>query len=210
MLVLGVAVLMSALGAASASAGWLVNGTPLSGSAALSTQALVTVESTLLIPVLNFAARCSGHFIIITNPQIFGANRGFASALTFLGCSTITPVACELEGQPASVATNPILAVATKGPGESVRATFTPETGTTFANIKFGKANECVFKGTEPVTGSFVAGAPTGQLSLSAQQFTDLGSTEGNNSLQIGGDKVFLAGGDELLTLASGSKWSFD
>jgi len=210
MLVLGVAVLMSALGAASASAGWLVNGTPLTGSQALSTQAAVTEESTLLVPTLNLQIKCNGKFLDGTSPQISGTNKGFASALTFLGCSTVTPTSCELEKQPASIATNPILATVTKGTGESVKATFTPETGTSFTNINFAKTNECAFKGVEPVTGSLVAGAPTGQLSLLAQPLVGLGSTEGNNSLQIAGDKSFLDGGRALLTLANDAKWSFD
>jgi hypothetical protein len=212
MLALGLVVLVSALGAASASAGWLINGTSLAtgAAAALNTQALVDEESTLLIPVLKIAIKCNGHFLDGLDPLIIGPNKGFASALTFLGCSTITPPGCELKEQPTAIATNAILATAAKGPGESVRAAFTPETTTTFAHIFFAEANECAFKGNEPVTGSLVAGGPTGQLSLLAQALVGLGSTEGNNSLQIAGDKSFLDGGSALLTLASDSKWSFD
>jgi len=211
MLALGLAVMVSALGAEPVSAAWLINGTSLTGSAALSTQALVDEEFTLLVPALKLQITCNGHFLDGTNPQIFGTNKASATALTFLGCSTVTPTECELEPRSTSIATAPILATATKGPGESVRATFTPETGTTFANLKFIKTTECALKGTEPVTGAFVAGVPTGKLSLSAQALTGLGSTEGNNSLQFfGGDKMFLEGGRALLTLASGSKWSFD
>jgi len=209
MLVLGVAMLTSALGAASASAGWLVNGTPLAGSQALSTQAAVAEESTLLVPTLALQIKCNGKFLDGTSPQISGTNKGFASALTFLGCFTVTPTECELEPALTSIATTAILATATKGPGESVRATFTPESGNTFANIKFIKTTGCAFKGVEPVTGSLVAGAPTGQLSLLAQPLVGLGSTE-NNSLQIGGDKAFLDGGRALLTLANDASWSFD
>jgi hypothetical protein len=74
----------------------------------------------------------------------------------------------------------------------------------------FSETNTCAFNGEEPVTGSLVAGAPTGQLSLLAQALTGLGSTEGNNSLQIASQKAYLDGGKALLTLASDSKWSFD
>jgi hypothetical protein len=210
-LTLGVVVMFSALNAASASAGWLVNGTPLTSSASLSTQALVDEESTLLVPGLNLAIKCNGKSLDSTNPQIIGSDKGFASALSFLGCSTIIPATgCELEAQPTAVSTVPILALATKGTGEAAKITFTPETKTTFADLQFKPGNECAFKGIQPATGSVVAGLPTGQLSLLAQALTGLGSTEGNNSLQIGGFKAFLDGGRALLTLASDLKWAFD
>jgi hypothetical protein len=208
--VLVVAGALSAFDASSASATWLVNGTPLTGSAAVSTQALVDENYTFLVPGFDLVAVCSGHFLDSTNPQIFGSDKVFASALTFLGCSVVTPTKCELEGQPASISTTAILALAAKGTGEAAKVTFTPETKTTFTNIEFKSNNECAFKGLEPITGAFVEGAPTGQLSLLAQAITGLGSTEGNNSLQIGGQKAFIDGGRELLTLASDSKWSFD
>jgi hypothetical protein len=211
MMVLGAVAALSALSASSASAGWLINGTSLGdGSAALSTQALVDQESTLLVPTLNLAIKCNGHFLDELKPQIFGLDRGFAAALTFLGCNTVTPAGCELEEKNQPIETTAILTLAVKGTKESVNITFKPEIGTTFTNIKFSEANECAFNGVEPVTGSFVDGVPTGQLSLLAQPLVGLGSTEGNNSLLVAGHSVLLDGGSALLTLASDSKWSFD
>jgi hypothetical protein len=207
---LGAVAAFSALSVSSASAGWLINGTSLGdGSAALSTQALVDEESTLLVPALKLAIKCNGHFLDGLSPQIFGLDRGFVLALTFLGCQTVTPEHCELKQQPRSIETTAILALASLGKGEAVNVAFTPEK-TPFANIVFSEENTCVFNATEPVTGSLVAGAPTGQLSLLAQPLVGLGSTEGNNSLRIDGDPAFLDGGSALLTLASDSKWSFD
>jgi hypothetical protein len=201
---------LSTLGASSASATWLVNGTPLTGSAAVSTQALVDENSTFLVPGFSLVAVCNGHFFDALNPRIFSSDKAFASELTFLGCSVVQPTGCELEGQPAAIATTAILALAVKGLGEAAKITFTPETKTTLANIEFKATNECAFRGLEPITGSFVEGLPTGQLSLLAQAITGLGSTEGNNSLQIAGQKAFIDGGRYLMTLASDSKWSFD
>jgi hypothetical protein len=208
--VLGAVAAFSVLSVSSASAGWLINGTPLTGSAALSTQALVDRDSTLLIPGLGLSILCNGHFLDFTSPQLIGTDKFYASSLTFLGCSTITPTSCEIEGQPTAISTTAILALAhlwTKG---GALLLITPETKTTFTNIEFKAGDECAFKGLEPVTGSVVAGAPTGQSSLAAQSVTGLGSTEGNNSLQVGGQKAFIDGGLWLLTLASGAKWSFD
>jgi hypothetical protein len=211
-MVLGVVVALSALGASSASAGWLINGTPLGdGSAALSTQALVDANTTLLVPAIGLAIQCTSHFLDGLKPQIFGLDRGFAEQLRFLGCGTLTPAKCELiEKNSAPIATTAILALASLGTGESVNLAFTPETKGTFGNIEFNEANTCAFAGEEPITGSVIASSPDGQLSLLAHVLTGLGSTLGNNSLLIDGDRAFLDGGSALLTLASDSKWAFD
>jgi hypothetical protein len=213
LMVVGVVAAFSSLSVASASAGWLVNGTSLGdGSAALSTQALVDSFTTLLVPALTLSIQCKGHFLDGVAPQIFGLDRGFASSLTFLECQTVTPAKCELvkgtSGE--SVKTVPILALASKGKGESVNVNFKPETKTTFANLEFSEANTCAMNGFNSVTGSVVVNAPTGQLSLLAQALIDLGSSEGNNSLKFDNQPAFLDGGKALLTLASDSKWSFD
>jgi hypothetical protein len=211
LMVLGAIVAFSALGVASASAGWLVNGTPLTGSAALSVQALADAVPTFLAPAIGLSIKCRGHFLDAGSPQISGVDKVFATSLTFLECQTVTPEKCELiKGGGETIKTIPVLALAFKGKGESVNLTFKPETKTTFADIEFSEANTCAFNGEEPIVGSFVLGAPTGGLSLAAQTLTGLGSTEGNNSLKVQGDPVFIDGGAYLLTLASGSKWSFD
>jgi hypothetical protein len=213
MMVLGIAAAFSALSVSSASAGWLINGTSLGdGSAALSTQALVDAESTLLVPAIKLAIKCNGHFLDGLKPQIFGLDKGFAEALRFLGCKTIEPATgCELiHENNTTIETTAILALASLGKGEAVNIAFTPETKTTFGNIEFSETNTCAFNAKEPVTGSLVAGSPDGQLSLLAHILTGLGSTEGNNSLRIDGDSAYLEGGAALLTLASDSKWSFD
>jgi hypothetical protein len=209
----GVVVAFGALGTASASAGWLVNGSPLSafgGSAALSPQALADAVLTLLFPVVDLVIQCDGHFLDGVSPQIFGSDKESASSLAFLECKTVTPENCQLAGGTTPIKTVAILALATKGKAESVNLTFKPETKTTFTNIAFSEGGSCPFDGVSPVTGSFVLNASTGQLSLLAQTLTGLGSTEGNNSLIMDGDRVFIDGGGYLLTLASNSKWSFD
>jgi len=209
MTVLGALMVLSAMGAASASAEWLVNGKPLVGSAALSPQALVDAFSTLLVPALILSVQCNGHFLDGLNPQITAPNTGSASALTFLGCNTTAPATgCALEKTNQPVETQPILATAYLGAGESVRILFKPETKNTFAKLDFSEANTCAFDGPEPVQGQLTATSPDGQLELLAHILSGLGSVE-NNSLEIGGDKAYLDGGAALLTLSSDSKWSF-
>jgi hypothetical protein len=209
----GAVAAFSALSVASASAGWLVNGTPLAAGAkqALNTQALVDSFTTLLVPALVLSIQCKGHFLDGADPLLIGTNQGFASSLTFLECQTVTPAKCELErGEGESIKTVAVLALTSKGKDESVNLTFKPETKTTFTNFSFSEKNTCAFSGIEPVTGSFVVGAPTGQLSLLKQSLTGLGSTEGNNSLLIDGSRALLDGGSALLTLANDANWSFD
>jgi hypothetical protein len=200
---------LSALASASASAQWLVGGTTLVGSAALSPQDLVDESSTLLIPAIGLSIVCSGHFFDALKPQIRAPDIAFAAALTFLGCNTTVPATgCALAEINQPIPTNAILGLAVLGPGESDRVVFAPATKTIFTNIVFNEGNTCAINGVEPITGEVVAAAPIGQLELLAQSIVDLGSVE-NNSLQIAGDKAFIDGGRYLLTLASDSKWSF-
>jgi hypothetical protein len=200
----------SALVAASASAAWFVGGTELKGSAALSTAAVVHEKTKLLVPsVQDLTVECSGSTLDGVSPRIESSDKGFASKLTFLGCSTIKPTTgCNIESQPQPISTNPILALAFRGTGEEDRVTFTPETGKVFAEIQFASTNTCAFNGLEGVKGSVTVGAPTGTLELLSQPIVGLGMTE-NNSLEVANSKAYLIGGKALLTLASDSKWSF-
>jgi hypothetical protein len=206
---LGVVMAFSALSAASASAEWLVGGTVLTGSAALSAKALVDVASTLLLPALGLAVVCGGHFLDMTDPLMIAPDRVFASSLTFLGCNVTAPASgCALEEKEQPIPLNPILARAFLGVGEEDRLLFAPETKGIFANIKFSEINSCAFNGQEPVKGSFIAGLPTGRLNLVTQALVSLGSVE-NHSLEVGGQPAFIEGGRALMRLASESTWSF-
>jgi hypothetical protein len=206
---LGAVFAFSTLGTASASAEWLVGGTVLSGSAALSTQDLVDITSTLLVPTLGLSIVCGGRFLDLSDPLIIAPDRGYASSLTFLGCNVTAPASgCSLEEKEERIATAAVLGRAFLGTGEEDRVLFVPETKGVFTNISFSERNTCAFNGAEPVKGSFIAGLPTGRLNLATQSIVDLGSVE-NNSLEVAGQKAFLDGGRELATLVSGSTWSF-
>jgi hypothetical protein len=202
---------MSVIAVNSASAEWLIGGTALTGTAALLSTALVDEKTKLLVPSLeDLTLECVGETLDGENPTLIAPDKGFASKLTFLGCSTVKPASgCAIEAQPVGISTVPILALAALKTGEEDKVTFTPETKKIFTEIPFSSTNTCAFNGLEAVTGSVTVGAPTGTLELLNQAIVGLGSFE-NNSLEIGGtNKAYLVGGKALLRLASDSKWSF-
>jgi hypothetical protein len=210
---------VSALAANTASAGWLINGKPLSeqgGSAEVAKLATLHAPALLNAPGQGVLISCKGPLHII-NGRIFEPDLGFAERLIFLDCNTTapTPTRCQLiEGTSKliTITTKPLLALVTllNGSTLATRLTFTPETGKIFSEIPFEEATSCVFEGSVPVSGSVTIGAPKGRDSLAEQVGEPLGSLE-NNSLEIGGpNKAFLQGGTALLALANGSKWSFD
>jgi hypothetical protein len=181
----------------------------LTGSATLLSQALVDATSTLLVPALGLSIVCGGHFLDLLDALIIVPDRAFISSLTFLGYNTAVPATgCALEEKEQPIPISPVLAKAFLGTGEEDRLLFAPETKGTFANIKFSEKNTCAFNGLEPIKGSFIAGAPTGKLDLLSQSLVGLGSVE-NHSMEVGGDPVFIDGGQVLLRLVSDSKWSF-
>jgi hypothetical protein len=201
---------MSAIAASSASAEWLIGGTALTGTAALATTALVDEKTKLLVPAVeDLTIECAGETLDGENPTLIAPDKGFATSLKFLGCSSVKPASgCAIESQPTAIPTTAILALAALKTGEEDKVTFTPETGKVFAEIAFSTANTCAFNGVEGVHGSVTVGAPTGTLELLNQAIVGLGSFE-NNSLEVASSKAYLVGGKALLRLASDSKWSF-
>jgi hypothetical protein len=206
---LGAVFAFSALGAATASAEWLVGGTVLTGSAAVSPHILVHITSTFLVPALGVSLVCGGSTLDAVNALIIAPDRGFASSLSFLGCNVTVPATgCALEEKGETISTTAVLGRAFLGPGEEDRVLFSPETKGVFTNISFSEKNTCAFNGLEPVKGSFISALPTGRLNLTTQSLVDLGSVE-NNSLEVGGQKAFMHGGKVLASLTIGSAWSF-
>jgi hypothetical protein len=209
--VLLAALTLSAVAASSASADWYVSGTKLATGATvgLATTAKVDTDQVIRIAALGSFIKilCNGTILLILRVQLDPPNVLLIEHLILEGCSTIEPATkCVLTN--SQIETEPIKAVATKGAGSSDRLTFTPATKTTFAQIPFSEKNTCLFNEPEPINGAFTVGAPTGQTEEVGQAIEDLGSTE-NNSLEVAGDKIYLEGGRVLLTLLSGSKWSF-
>jgi hypothetical protein len=193
---------------ASATAGWLVNGTELTGtqSANLSTLAVTDTAAILNIPALPVKISCSGHLEGV-NPQISAPNTTSSTSLTFTGCSMIEPATCKLSLP--EIKTEAVTGTATLGPGESVLISFKPTSAKHFTEFTF-EGEKCSISGKKAVTGSVVLKAPTGQLELLTQALEGLGSLEqGLNSIQVANDPTYIEGGKALLKLESDAKWGF-
>ncbi len=193
-------------GSASAATGIFINTKALKAgeSAALTSKAVVDEKAVLNVPGLSLKISCPG--LSGAGAKLVGTEKGEASTLTFEGCSEVAPASCKVE--PATVPTEPVTALLTTGTGTVDFATFTPQTANLFATVKF--VGTCAFAGEQPVNGKVKVKAATGQTEELAQAIEGIGSSEGNNSLELDKNKAFIEGGKALLSLvATGSKFSF-
>jgi hypothetical protein len=206
----------SSIMAASASArmGWFVNGTKLAVGAkiALKSKAVVDEEATLNAPALTLKVKCkaltgAGAAIQEETSEAMGE----AASLTFEGCTETAPANCELEETNVpteAILALPVLILLLRDGRRHPGVIFHPKTGSRFATITL-KGAKCGISGAKPINGRVLIAAPQGESEEKAQLIEGLGSTEGNNSLEVAGNKAFLEGGKALLELESGSKWSF-
>jgi len=187
--------------ASASTAGWMLNGTLLSAqgltSAALSGTGTVDEAAELNGGGLNVT--CKG-------PLLLGSGAieatGMASGqITFDGCTTTT-ANCEV---PKSVGTVPVLFEVTLDGALAVKAIAKPQSGTTFATVKFSGAS-CSVAGVKPATGEAELLAPEGQDERVAQLLK--GVQAANGLLKFNSNPASFVGG-ALLTLASGKPWSF-
>ncbi len=204
---------LSALGSTPASANWFVGGTELADGSkvGLATTAKVDTAEVTTLPKLKIKVQCNTPTLAnVEAPEIIGRNEVRAKSIIFEGCATIEPATgCPLEGQPSRVPTEPVKAVLTRGPAAPAdRAVLTPQTKTLFAVVLFAEKDICAFEGKEPIQGAVTLALPTGQTEETSQAIEGLGSVE-NNSLELGGAKMFVERGKALSKLASGSAWSF-
>jgi hypothetical protein len=185
--------------ATAATAGWMVNGTLLSGSAALATSAPSDETAVLNGGGLNI--ECSGPGDQ-TKPEIKSPNKGSAASVIFTGCMT-KDANCSV---PASIGTVPVLGEATLEGALAVQVKFKPETGTIFATLKFS-GEICSVAGIKPVTGKVTASRPTGQDERTVQEMV-VNTTEGAGELFIASSAASLKGA-ALAKLQNGLPWSF-
>src|ERR1700691_3484117 len=206
-----VALVLSMVGAASASAGpmnWFVNGTELkSGEAAgIAEPQAVDVPAVLNVPNLSLKVTCSG--FSGSKGELQGANAGEsgmeqAEAVVLEECSEISPAVCKLTS--STLVTEPLLAsvsLAASRPLPSVRVLLRAKGRNELMTIDFegSGGKECALAGELGVAGEFLAVAPTGASEETLQAIEGLGTTE-NNSLQIDGDKAYIEGGRALVKL---------
>jgi hypothetical protein len=201
---------LSAVVAASASAAgsWYVNKVKLPDNSkkALSTTAVVDEPAVLNAPALSLKVTCAG--LKGVEPEIIGLDAGKATHLDFEGCSEIEPKTCKLE--PSTVETTSVTALAMLGTAPDDKILFKPTAGATHVFATLVLVGSCGIAGEKPVSGTVVLNAPDGQTEQETHLLDGSGSTEGNNSLEVAGDKAFIENGKALIKLATaGETWSF-
>jgi hypothetical protein len=189
--------------ASAATAGWMVGGKLLSGSAALATTAKVDEFGKLKSSAANISLECTGSTLNGASPEIKSPSTGAASSLEFTGCKALTPN-CTI-GSPA-ISTVPITVEATLEGTAAVIATFKPKTKAVFATFEFTGTN-CAALGLDAVTGTARVLAPNGQTENTLQLINAI-ATEASEELKVASSPASLAG-SALLKLASGEPWSF-
>ena len=188
--------------ASAATAGWMVNGTSLTGSAAFASTA--AVENSMKLEVKNsFTILCKGTVFKAAGAELVAPNKIKATSLEFTECQGTTEQ-CRLEDE--AIRTVPIVAEAVLEGSLAVRSTLKPQTKTVIATVDFvGEA--CAFKGVTPITGSVLVLSPTAQDERITQQ-SIVAATEASGELKVGGSGA-LADVTGSTRLASGLPWSF-
>jgi hypothetical protein len=194
--------------ASAATAGWLVNGTLLTGEQTAKLATTAAVDQNALLKFKELEIECKGTTLDATEPQIESLkNKAAVASLKFLGCSAVSG-GCELEGQPVTIGTTPLGAEATLEGALGLAAALKPKSGTIFATFKFASGGTCSVAGEKlPVTGEAPAAAPTGQDERTLQLLS-LNVTQASGKLKIGPAAGSLVG-SALLKLASSLPWSF-
>lgn len=194
---------LASASASAATAGWMVNGTLLSGLATLAPTAKVDKPGRL--HAVGVEIECSGELNGV-EPMLESPNMATIARLTFTGCKS-TAENCTLAGEPnATISTVPLLVEATLEGTLAAVATFSPKTKTTFATFNYEGA-KCGLKGLNSVTGHAKVLAPTGQDERTLQQINVI-TEESSGELKVGSSGAGLEG-SALLQLASGQTWSF-
>jgi len=197
-------VAFSALASASASAataGWMVNGTLLTGSELLATTAKVDKNGVLSSPEAHVEVECSGNLQGMA--EITAPTAASATTIEFTGCKALS-ANCALSS--ATIGTVPINVEATLEGALAVVATFKPKTKSVFATFEF-TGEKCAAEGLNAVSGAAKVLAPTGQDENTLQLINAI-ATQASDELKVGSSPASLIG-SALLQLASGRPWSF-
>jgi hypothetical protein len=195
-----------AVAASSASAGeWWVNGTKLASSAALSEGVTLGTLWRILAPAVPFIVECEGPLLVL-RAYLSPPNVILARNIHFNNCLVLQPPNCILVLPRFLTLGSHITADVVPGlSGLPVAELKTSEPD--LFELEFEGA-DCSIAGVNPIKGEFTSSLPGIQTESQTHVLEGLDSVE-NNSLSFVKDKAYVLGGAELLTLASGSKWSF-
>lgn len=187
--------------ASASTAGWMVNGTQLTGTAAVATTG--SVDEIIKMSGFGVELSCSGKNIQMLNPKITAPNAGSASSLTFTGCTALT-TNCTLSS--TSLSTLPLSMEVTLEGALGATGKVQPTTGTLIATFKF-EGEKCGVAGTKAVTGNAVVSFSGGQ-SEHVLQPGAANTAASELSLKLGSAALKISGA-ALLQLASRLPWSF-
>jgi hypothetical protein len=192
---------LTAAAASAATAGWMVNGTLLSGTKALATTA--SVSSKLKLKIASITIECQANTLKGIAPELLATNKIKATSLEFTECNG-TKGECKLGSE--KINTLPVLLEATLEGTLAITAKLKPETKTTIATVLF-EGGACAIEGVQAITGGVAILAPTGQDERTLQQASSI-TTEASGELKVGtsGASVEVTASSRL---ASGESWSF-
>lgn len=195
---------ISVVGCASAwatTAGWMVNGSQLTGTAALATTAAVDQKIELLAPEAGVTIICNNKTLNSASPTINGSNEmGSATSLELTECANFGPCGISAGG----ILLTQVLIDLTLDGTLATKGRFLP-LSKNFATIKFEGA-ECGIAGVQPVSGGITFLMPTGQDERTLQLITFTNEEPG--SVKVGKDSAEFKG-SFLVRLASGLPFSF-
>jgi hypothetical protein len=194
---------LASASASAATAGWMVNGTLLSGTKALATTAKIDQDLVLKSTAANIELECTGGALAEGTPEIKSPNAGAASSLQFTSCKALTPD-CTLSS--STVGTVPVAFEATLESTAAVVGTFKPKTKTLLATFEFG-GEKCVAEGINGVTGTAKVLAPNGQQEGTVELNRSI-VTEASGELKVASSAAEVKG-SALVKLASDEPWSF-
>jgi hypothetical protein len=200
-----VAVLALTAAVSASAAQWYVGGAGLTGSASIAGSSELDALEIIEEPAEGFRAHCRGP-ILWFNAIITPPDKILALRVVHDNCLILTPANCTLVGGIIELGHTQGLLLPPVG-GNPPVSHLRPGTGKTLGVLEIA-GTSCAIAGEKPITGEYTEALGTGQTEEVKHQLTGLGSLE-NNSLLIGGHPAYISGGNALLALSSGSKWSF-
>jgi hypothetical protein len=184
--------------ASAATAGWMVNGTLLTGTKSIST---ATVDESWRFSSQGVSVECSGSTVNAVDPEFIAPNKRAAKSVEFTGCSANAQ--CVIT---KTLHVVPIVTEATLEGALAVTEIIKPATKTTLATVWFEGAL-CAFEGTQTMTGKAKVSMPTGHDERTLQ-LNNMNVTEASGELKAGSSNM-SAQGSTLIRLASGEPWRF-
>jgi hypothetical protein len=191
---------------------WFVGGKELTKGENVAVASPGSLDSPAVFnsPGLSLKISCSSYST--AKAELVGGEeeKALVESAKFEGCSESSPATCTLTS--STIATVPLALLLElrhihNGKLPHFLKLAHPQTGTTIAKLTF-TGGSCPLAGEKPLSGSFKEGVPNLE-SEEITHITEASGTEENNSLELGGQKVYIEGGKTLIKLSSGSKWSF-